>query len=158
MNDIESRLGEQLVIRQGDLFTTTSTSLGHGVNTCGVMGAGIAKEFRRRWPAMYREYVNACHADDPSRKLLAGGLLPWERPEGGWIYNLASQDLPGRHARLEWLAESAERALSHADSHEVDTIALPRIGCGIGGLSWPDVQIVLRGAQRPFRAKFEVWL
>lgn len=144
---------EGVALRTGDLFTTTAAGIGHGVNVDGLMGAGVAVEFRRRWPAMFAEYETLCREG----RLLPGSCMAWERPEGGWVYNLASQDRPGRHARLDWLHDAALAALSHADENGVDTIALPQIGCGIGGLAWADVHAVLQDAQRPFWATFEVW-
>ena len=48
--------------------------------------------------------------------------------------------------------------VDHASQHEVPTIALPKIGCGIGGLRWGDVEQVLSGIVRETdRVQIEVW-
>ena len=47
-------------IRQGDLLRSDAEALVNTVNTAGVMGKGIALQFRRAWPAMFDDYVQAC--------------------------------------------------------------------------------------------------
>lgn len=144
-----------LSIRSGDLFFSSAPAFGHGVNARGFMNAGIAKEFRLRFPAMCEEYQTLCRAGG----LVAGTTHAWRDPESGrWVYNLASQDEPGPHARLEWLDSSARAMVGHAVRHGVPKIALPRIGCGIGGLRWPDVERVLSEVARDSEAvRLEVW-
>ena len=48
----------------GDLFASSAQTLVNTVNCKGVMGAGIAKEFRRRWPRMFKVYRDACRRGD----------------------------------------------------------------------------------------------
>lgn len=142
----------QLIEKQGDLFTTTAPAIAHGVNTHGVMGAGVAKLIRARYEHVYDGYRSAClHGH-----LLPGGL---DVEDGGdvYIYNIASQDKPGPNARLDWLTTGVRAALTHADKHDLDVIAMPRIGCGIGGLDWDDVKPVLEAAAAEFFCDIEVW-
>lgn len=124
-----------LIERHGDIFTSTAPAIGHGVNVCGVMGAGIAVEFRRRWPDMYGRYRDACRTG----RLEPGGLFPYQCGTHDspfqWVYNIASQDRPGPHARLGWLRAGMQAMVHHARSAGIDLVALPRIGCGIGGLT-----------------------
>ena len=82
-----------IVERTGDLFTTECPALGHGVNTLGSMGAGIAVEVRRRWPAMYTAYREECQ----SARLQPGGIFVWQAPDR-LIVNLATQRRVGRGA------------------------------------------------------------
>ena len=117
---------------QGDLFAQRDVAaLGHGVNCRGVMGRGIAVEFRRRFPDMFDSYRAECL----SRRLRPGLLFPWPLPNGRWVYNLASQDEPGKHATEDALASALTAVLEHAQAHGVTSVALPLIGAGIGGMS-----------------------
>ncbi|GAA0583202.1 hypothetical protein GCM10010172_80320 [Paractinoplanes ferrugineus] len=125
--------------RTGDLFAQGFRALAHGCNCRGVMGAGIAREFRRRWPAMYNTYRKACQ----DRLVQPGDMLPWQAPDGTMIYNLATQDRPGPHATLQAIRTSVAVMLNDAEHAGIDRIGLPRIGAGIGGLPWPDVTAVL---------------
>lgn len=128
--------------RTGNLFASGLPAIGHGVNCRGVMGAGIAGQFRRRWPAMYTAYRAECRAG----RLQLGGLHVWRcRGSGMWVYNLATQDRPGPHATLHAVEASLTAAVEHAAQHGIPHIGIPRIGAGIGGLHWPDVAAVIRG-------------
>lgn len=144
-----------LTIRPGDLFASSAPALAHGVNIRGFMNAGIAKEFRVRFPEMHAEYQALCRRDG----LAAGEVQAWKDPKSGrWVYNLASQDEPGAYARLEWLDTSARAMLAHASHHGVGIVAMPRIGCGIGGLRWRDVERTLSGiAHDSDDVQLEVW-
>lgn len=144
-----------LSIHSGDLFFSSTPAVAHGVNIRGFMNAGVAKEFRVRFPDMYQEYRKLCRR----KGLVAGGFHVWKDPSSGrWVYNLASQDEPGPHARLEWLDSSVRAMVGHASRHGVAKIALPKIGCGIGGLRWGDVEQVLSGIVRETDSvQLEVW-
>jgi len=106
-----------------------------GVNTLGRMGAGIAVEFRRRWPTMYDAYAEACQWGC----LRPGGIFVYQAPNR-LIVNMATQQGVGRgSARLEWVREAA-RQVSQLG---LETLALPRIGAGLGGLRWADARAIL---------------
>lgn len=118
--------------RTGDLFDQNLPAIGHGVNCQGVMGAGIALEFKRRWPLMYAQYSEYCY-----RKLLKpGGVFTWKAPEGVWIYNLATQNYPGADATVKDIQRSLYGAIEDMVENGISAIGIPRIGAGIGGLPW----------------------
>lgn len=126
--------------REGDLFAQGIRALGQGVNCHGVMGTGIAKEFRRRWPAMYDDYRLWFH----NGWLRPGRVHTWLNLAGdAVVFNLATQDLPGRTATLDAVRESLTVALANAATLGVPELGIPRLGCGIGGLDWPDVAKVI---------------
>lgn len=129
---------------QGDLFTVSGLdALAHGVNCIGVMGAGIAKEFKRRYPAMFEEYARLCRRD----RLYLGDTFAWKAREA-WIYNLATQPRPGPCATLDAVAKAVENMVDMATAVNVRRIGMCRVGCGLGGLRWPDVRpIIARAAE-----------
>lgn len=133
-----------LIEIQGDLFAVPDLdALAHGVNTIGVMGAGIAVRFAAYWPAMFRGYERACRTGE----LRPGGIFAWQIPsEHLHIYNLATQPRPGRCARVAHVASAVSRMVAHARAAGVRRIGLPRIGCGYGGLDYRDVRPVLLAA------------
>lgn len=138
---------------EGNLFEVDSPGRGHGVNVQGVMGAGIAVGFKNAYPDMYAEYQVKCSTGE----LQPGGVFIWQDPETGhYVFNMASQENPGPDARIEWLAESAAAALDAADELGISHIAIPQIGCGIGGLEWEDVKFTLEQVERNRRAFFKV--
>lgn len=126
----------------GDLFDLIGTvdALAHGANTVGAMGAGIATEFRRRWPDMYAAYRTEC-ADG---RFELGMFFAWPTRQVT-IYNLATQPRPGPHADLDAVRAALTAAVRDAEAHRIRHIAMPRIGCGLGGLDWDDVSAIIDG-------------
>lgn len=131
----------------GDLFDPAFgfDAIGHGVNCKGLMGAGIAVEFKKRYPAMYNQYNGLCRQN----LLLPGQVMPWREiteysdlmdiKKKHYVYNIASQNNPGRDGNLEAIEVAMHWVDFHARNHGIKHIGLPRIGCGIAGLDWDDV-------------------
>lgn len=126
----------------GDLFDLGLPAFAHGCNCSGSMAGGIAASFRALDERMYREYARRCR--DGTFQL--GDVLPWELEDGRVVYNLATQQRPGRDARLGAIATSLAAMLLDAEGRGLDRVGVPRIGAGIGGLDWPSVEDVLAGA------------
>lgn len=143
-----------LIHKTGNIFHTDALGIGQGVNTQGAMGAGIAKQFKELLPSMYQSYREACKIGD----LLPGGVHIWESAmPGRFVYNIASQDLPGPNARMEWLESGVKAALKHAEDAKLEKIALPRIGSGIGGLDEREVQTLLERLASESEVDIELW-
>lgn len=125
----------------GDLFDPTHNfdALGHGVNCKGVMGAGIAVEFRKRWPGMYGRYRKMC----AEGFLLPGMMMPFTPVTGPRIFNIASQDLPGANAHYEFLEAGLQYSLFFMQHTNIQTLGLPRIASDIGGLDFNKVVKVI---------------
>lgn len=143
-----------MINKTGDLFDSDAPALGHGVNCAGVMGAGIAKAFREKFPHNYENYRAACKAG----QLKPGGVhVNFEH--GVHIINIASQNMPGADASYEWLFESTLRAARGAVKKGLDRIAIPMIGCGIGGLDDQKVVTVLHAVEHivDYKMDFELW-
>lgn len=120
-----------------DLFAEPHEGLAHGVNTHGVLGAGIAKAFAARHPSLVGAYTSYCKQYG---NIAVGTALDWDAPDGTVVWNLFSQDEPGRAARYEWLKSSLTVALSNS----VYPLHLPWIGAGIGGLDQVRVAVLMR--------------
>jgi O-acetyl-ADP-ribose deacetylase (regulator of RNase III) len=122
---------------EGDLFGCGIRALAHGVNCKGVMGAGIAVEFRRRWPQMFESYRRRCLKHSG---MIPGDVMPWKDDDGTVIFNLATQDRPGADAHPWMIAAAVGRMVTEAH-HDLGLteVAMPLIGCGIGGLTPADL-------------------
>jgi O-acetyl-ADP-ribose deacetylase (regulator of RNase III) len=128
----------------GDLFANRhhAQAFAHGCNCQGAMGAGIAVSFRERYPAMYEEYRRRCKAEP--RQFNLGDVFLWRDEQQPWVFNLATQE---RYWRGRASYEAIEAALmtmrQQADAEAIQTIAMPRIGVGYGGLSWKKVRAII---------------
>ena len=123
----------------GDLFDHDGLDgLAHGCNCAGAMGAGIAVAFRDRYPAMFHEYKARC-ADG---RFTLGDVFVWT--EGArTIFNLGTQRTWRTRAELGAIERSVATMIAAAEERGVRRIGLPRIGAGLGGLSWPSVRALL---------------
>jgi O-acetyl-ADP-ribose deacetylase (regulator of RNase III) len=122
---------------KGDLLASDEAVLAHGCNTHGVMGAGIAAQFSVRYPQMQAEYSKLCS----QKHFVPGSAMRWDELGIGLvpqriIFNLATQDRPGPHARCEWVYLSFRNMAEQMMALRLDRVAIPKIGCGIGGLDW----------------------
>jgi O-acetyl-ADP-ribose deacetylase (regulator of RNase III) len=147
-----------LRVVQGDLFESELPAIGHGCNTSGAMGSGIAREFRRRYPVMYNEYRAECLAG----RFLLGDVMPWwEDPLQPIVFNLGTQPRPGRCASIGAIRAAVKAMLELAEvpgrlPRRVTAIGIPQIGCGLGGLRWMNVRPVLDEVAADYRTDLVV--
>jgi O-acetyl-ADP-ribose deacetylase (regulator of RNase III) len=123
----------------GNLLEAKTEALVNTVNCVGVMGKGIALQFKQAYPDNYSQYGRACKAGDvqPGRMFITrtGGLLP-----PFFIINFPTK----RHWRGKSLLEDIEAGLvtlaQEIERLGIRSIAIPPLGCGSGGLDWRDVR------------------
>lgn len=125
-----------IVRKHGNIFESTCECLVNPVNTVGVMGKGLAKQFADRYPEMLATYKSDYRAG-----LLRVGQISWffhddNRPT---IANFPTKRDWRNPSRLEWIDEGLQtlsRALARMD---IPSVAIPPLGCGLGGLTYSDV-------------------
>lgn len=141
----------------GNLFDSEADCIGHGVNAYGLMGKGVAVEFKNRYPEMHEHYVHICKNTEPSE--LTGKAFMWHEPDGKLIANLFSQDKPGPNARYSWALKSIKQALDYVDAMGSDykSLAIPKIGCGIGGLDWAQMYYYLIDEFEDHPIELHIW-
>ena len=121
--------------RAGNLLDSNAQSLVNTVNCVGVMGKGIALEFKSRYPAMYKDYVTLCQ-----RKAVQPGVP--------YTYSIGKRQIINFPTKGHWKARShisdIERGLDILSRSwrdwNISSMALPPLGCGNGGLNWSDVR------------------
>jgi len=129
-------------IKEGDIFSIEGvSSYAHGCNCAGSMGRGIAVQFRKKFPRMYENYRCMC---------LDGTFQPGDVYDydygNGHVYNLATQQhycIAGQLAKLEYVETSMEKMMQLAERSGVNSIAMPKIGAGLGGLKWEEVRGII---------------
>jgi O-acetyl-ADP-ribose deacetylase (regulator of RNase III) len=65
-------------VKKGDIFESDCEAITNAVNCIGVMGAGLALQFKKKFPAMFKEYKKLCN----SKHLRPGSMYIWKNPEG----------------------------------------------------------------------------
>jgi O-acetyl-ADP-ribose deacetylase (regulator of RNase III) len=121
----------------GDLLEAEEDILGHQVNCQGVMGSGIAAQFRKKYAAVYEGYKDFCYGKDPRQLLGACQLITTGKKT---VANLFGQLEYGREPVVYTDYEALRRALQHLKNHAQQnnqSVALPYlIGCGLANGDW----------------------
>lgn len=118
----------------GDLFAGDAQTLVNTVNCVGIMGKGVALEFKKRFPRMMADYVDRC-----ARGEVRLGY-PYLYAEGNArIVNFPTKGHWRAMSRLADIEDGLDYLAAHAADWGITSIALPPLGCGNGGLEWSEV-------------------
>jgi O-acetyl-ADP-ribose deacetylase (regulator of RNase III) len=129
----------------GNLLTADVEALVNTVNTVGVMGKGIALQFKRAFPANFRAYQAACKRGD----IRLGTVWTFDTGVLGarrYVLNFPTKQHWRGSSRLEDVAAGLESLVRTVDELNIRSVAIPALGCGNGGLSWSDVQPLIERA------------
>ena len=131
---------------EGNLLTTNTQILVHQTNCQGVMGAGLAKQIRAKYPKVYTAYKQLCSTTAPERLLGTIQCIPIS--EHTAICNLFGQKTYGRYGQhTDYAAfHKALTALkTYMKQHDKTTVAFPKyIGCGLAGGDWNSIHNMLQ--------------
>lgn len=137
-------------INKGNIFESDAKILVNPVNCVGVMGGGLAREFRIRFPDMYGSYWLYCRAGG----LKPGGIHVYPRRSNDpTIFNVATKDHWEDPSLLSYINAGADALARTCFLMNAESIAVPALGCGLGGLDWKDVKPILRDALDPIATK-----
>jgi len=122
------------LLRQDDVDAIVNT-----VNCVGVMGKGIALQFKKKWPENFRAYEAACKAKQvrPGRMFVfdSGGLV-----KPNYIINFPTKDHWRGKSRIEFISDGLKDLINQVRRLDIRSIAIPPLGCGSGGLDWEKVR------------------
>lgn len=124
--------------RDGDLFRDESEALVNAVNCVGVMGGGIALQFRNLFPDNFKAYAKA-RADEQVRP---GKLFVFEtgRANPRYVINFPTKRHWREKSRLADIESGLKALAEFIIRGGITSIALPALGSGLGGLLWTDVK------------------
>ena len=133
-------------LTQGDLLKQDDVDvIVNTVNCVGVMGKGIALQFKNKWPANFTAYAAACKAGQvcPGRMLVfdSGGLV-----KPNFIINFPTKDHWRGSSRIEFIRDGLVDLVAQVKRLGIRSIAVPPLGCGNGGLNWADVRPLIAAA------------
>lgn len=120
---------------KGDIFKSPAQVLVNTVNTVGVMGKGVALEFKKQYPDMFNAYERVCN-----EKLLDIGKLMLWKGSDKWILLFPTKKHWRNPSKIEYIEEGLKKFEETYLEKGITSIAFPRLGCGNGGLNWSDVQ------------------
>jgi len=125
--------------RQDNIFTADVEALVNTVNCVGVMGRGIALQFRKAFPENFAAYKAACDRGEVRPgKLFIHPLGQLTNPR--YIINFPTKDHWKGNSRIEYIDSGLKEMVEAVRQLDVHSIAIPPLGCGLGGLTWADVR------------------
>lgn len=135
---VELAAGDLLKCQKVDALVNT-------VNCVGVMGKGIALQFKRKWPQNFKFYADACKRGEvrPGRML----MFPLgELATPKFIINFPTKDHWKGKSKIEFISSGLEDLKQQIRAHGIKSLALPPLGAGNGGLPWPQVRHAIEEA------------
>lgn len=130
-----------------NLFDSPAQTLVNTVNVVGVMGKGIALQFKERYPEMFKAYKKLCD----SRSLDVGKLHLW-RASDHWVLNFPTKTTWRQPSKLEYIEAGLETFARSYKQMGISSVSFPPLGCGNGNLDWADV----RPMMEKYLAKLEI--
>lgn len=116
----------------GDLFASKAQTLTNTVNTVGVMGKGIALGFKQRFPEMFRDYQRRCAHGEVE----LGRPYLWAPTFDQWVLNFPTKDHWRSSAKRDDIVAGLEHVQRNYRGWGIESLAVPPLGCGEGGLEW----------------------
>ena len=123
-------------IKQGDIFKSSCEVIANPINCVGVMGGGLALAFKKKFPEHFETYKKMCQngeikvgelyvvdGDEKHKVLLFPTKIHWKNP-----------------SLMEYVESGLEYLVKNYDKMGIKSIAIPALGCGLGGLKWEDVK------------------
>ena len=126
-------------LRQGDILKAKADALVNTVNCVGVMGRGIALQFSKAFPDVFRAYEAACKRGEVEPgKVQSYDLNRFEQPH--YVINLPTKKHWRGKSRMEYIDAGLNALVQEVRRLGVKSVAVPPLGCGLGGLDWTDVR------------------
>ena len=128
---------------QGDILLSGAKTIAHGVAPNDPFSQGLALTLREKAPALYKDFRHFCQTHHPA----SGSLWTWVGSDGVRIVNLFTQEAveghhggkPGR-ASVSNVSHALKALRQLAETEDLQSIALPKLATGVGGLTWDEVR------------------
>ena len=164
--------GTEIVIVDGDMFFSRNQTLTISVNTKGVMGAGLASRAKYTFPHVYVEYQDACKRRDLTVEKpfllkreysfdehMTDAPENLDQPNDERRFLLFATKNDWRHpSKIEYIEDGLKWLVENAKRLGIFSLAMPALGCGLGGLRWHRVGPLMCRYLRRLNIPCEVYL
>lgn len=124
---------------QGDLFQSQAEALVNTINCVGTMGKGLALEFKKKFPDNFQAYKTACE----KKKIHPGKMFTYSLDSlfgTQYIINFPTKNHWREKSKLSYIEEGLADLIRVITEEQIESIAIPPLGCGNGGLAWNTVK------------------
>jgi len=129
--------------KKGNIFAEDIEVLVNPVNCVGVMGRGLALQFKNRFPKNFKDYVVACKKGE----VLPGCLFIFAVGKAAnphFIINFPTKRHWSQESKIEDIELGLKKLAIVIKKYDIHSIAIPPIGCGLGGLNWQDINLLIK--------------
>jgi O-acetyl-ADP-ribose deacetylase (regulator of RNase III) len=131
---------------KGDILLSKAESMAHGVAPNDSFNNGLAYSLKENWPSLYKDFRNYSNHHHPKE----GTAWAWMNSEGKKIINLFTQEHSRGHnshpgkATTSYVNSSLKELKKIIEKEDIKSLAIPKIATGVGGLSWDDVEPLIK--------------
>jgi O-acetyl-ADP-ribose deacetylase (regulator of RNase III) len=133
-----------IVFKTGNVFSERVDAIVNTVNCVGVMGRGIAAQSKKLFPENFKSYKKACEKEDVKPgKMFVVPVSTIDFPR--YIINFPTKRHWKANSRLSDIDSGLVDLVRQIEALGIQSIAIPALGCGLGGLDWEDVRPMIIG-------------
>ena len=123
-------------VTSGNILSDESEAIVIPVNTMGISGAGLALQWKIQYPDEHHLYVDVCK----DHRLNIGEVLALVSVPDRLFLCFPTKIVPQKCSELAWIENGLPDLVRLVSTMQIKSLALPALGCGLGGLPWRDVQ------------------
>lgn len=139
---------------KGNILACDVQTLVCPVNTYGVMGNGLAFDFRTQYPDLYPNYQHACATSVFARQ----GIYVYRHDDDRLILCMPTKRHWKFNSRLEWIDAALITIARDYKKYGITSLAIPAVGCGKGRMDWEDVYNLIKLHLHPIDLPVTVFL
>lgn len=140
-------------ISNGNIFLTEQRIFTVPVNIEGVMGKGLARDVKRLYPDVFEEYHEACRR----RRIAVGTPYLFKYLPTRWFLFFPTKRKWRQRSLIEDIKSGLQWIMTYQQDLKIHSLALPALGCGLGGLKWEEVKPLILHELRHFEGVVEIY-
>lgn len=145
-----------IIYKEGNILDAKADALVNTVNTVGVMGKGIALQFKQQFPEIYKVYKSAAERGE----IVTGKVqvVPAQNMNGvKYVVNFPTKQHWRNPSKISWIKEGLIDLREQIANSDIRSIAIPPLGCGQGGLKWESVRPLIESALKDLNAEIIIY-
>ena len=143
-----------IIEKKGNILDSEMECIVNTVNCVGVMGRGLALQFKHKYPNMYEDYRNKCL----NKQIKLGEVYLYEDTSSKKIINFPTKNHWKNKSNIEDIENGLINLCDKIDKFGITSISIPPLGCGLGGLNWDDVYPLIIKYMTDLNIQVEIYL
>jgi O-acetyl-ADP-ribose deacetylase (regulator of RNase III) len=135
------------------IFESNADAIVNTVNCVGVMGKGLALEFKERYPDMYRDYMEKCNKGE-----IKLGIISEFYTNNKLILNFPTKNNFKENSKIEYIEQGLDFFKKNYRNWKIKSVAFPQLGCRNGKLDWNQVKSIMENYLEPLDLEIEIYI